>query len=93
MKGFAGKLVIVFIAVNWKDVFIKTIKTGWQAIFGTFTTTVPVLFSLTGDALVSAFYGLISSALSAAACAVWNGVLAPALRAMKMKADEQFPME
>lgn len=27
-KEFAGKLVIVFSAVNWKDVFIKTIKTG-----------------------------------------------------------------
>jgi len=73
-----------FAMVDWKDVWIRALKTSWQAALGAFASTFPTLLALSGDALRSALLSLLSSVISAAASAAWNGVLKPALEAWKL---------
>ena len=87
------KLVLIFSVVDWKDVLVRSLKTSWQAAFGVFCTVVPTLFTLSGNLLTSALGGLASSMLSTAACAAWNGVISPALKALNQKADEVLVAE
>jgi len=73
----------IFAMVNWKDVWVRTIKTAWQAALGVFIAIVPTLATATGDTWKGIVLGFLASLVSATATAVWNGVLSPVLTAWK----------
>ena len=73
----------IFSMVNWKDVWVRTIKTAWQAALGVFLTLVPALATATGDTWKGVLLGGASALVSAMATAVWNGVISPVLTAWK----------
>lgn len=88
LKNSWAKLVLIFSVVDWRDVAVRSVKTSWLAAFGVFCTVVPTLFTLSGNLFKSALGGLVSSMLSAAVCAAWNGVISPAFKLLNQKADE-----
>ena len=79
-----AKLVLIFSVVNWKDVAVRAFKTLVQA----FIASVGVSLA-SGHALDT----VLTSALAAAASALWNGVLSPVWKAIGQKADEVIVAE
>lgn len=78
-----GVIKEVFSMVNWKDVWVRTFKTAWQAALGVFIAIVPTLVTATGDTWKGVLLGALSALVSAVATAVWNGVISPVLTAWK----------
>ena len=78
------KLVLIFSAVDWRDVAIRALKTLVLAFIASVGLSIA-----SGKALDT----VLTSALAAAVSALWNGVLSPVWKAIGDKADEVIVAE
>ncbi len=83
----AAKLKAIFTVVNWKDVGVRAVKTFVQAFFSCVVAALSDVSFFTQEAALKT---LFISAMSAAASAVWNGVISPALKVLQEKADQEM---
>lgn len=91
MKELWGKLKtkvkLIFSAVDWKDVGVRAVKTFAQAFL---SCVVAAVSDVTFFTQAAALKTLFISAMSAAASAVWNGVVSPALKVLQERADQEI---
>lgn len=71
--------------VNWRDVWVRAVKTFAQAAIADLTANLTILSGALGDssALRTLAISVGVGALAAGISAVWNGVISPLLQAKK----------